>query len=279
MHKEDAQSSAGKDVLRETLEDVRKFMEQAASIKGQHEYGKSFDLGFLPYLATMHSLSGKSFSPQPFVIHISPEMNPLRDFIIGFKNHTCKKCFTINPLPIFAIAGTYLADVGHKCNEKKLSEIEGLAEQEKTDKVANMLVEFPIEMSKAIKTWWITQADPCLHSVRLREASQYAIDADKLAFNVDHWLSKSVNGGDVILHEAELEEFLFLAFGNTFCTIRKVHGQGDQKEQDDYFLVLSKDSKLPSLFSTPDQGWITAFEKHMENGWASVANGSLQNSQ
>ena len=184
----------------------------------------------------------------------------------------CIKCFTIDPLPILAIAETCLFDGIHTCNERKI-ETKGLAVPDRKKRIENMFARYPQETSKAIRMWWIAEANPHLHSIRLIKAPRNEVDTTKLVLNSEHWFHRTLSRTEAILNEAELREFLSLTFGNTFCAVRANYGPGNQKEIEDYFLVLCRDSKLPSLLSTPHQDRLSTFENYMENGWAGVANG------
>jgi hypothetical protein len=187
----------------------------------------------------------------------------------------CKECLTVNPLPLFAFAETKtrVFDPMHKCSKNRISQIMELNESEREKIVKDIFLGFPKEMSKAIKTWWITQTEPYLLAVKLEKLTNNAIDIARVVDDTDHWLHRSVNGGIVTLDQAKLEDFLFLAFGNTFCVVQLVRGHGELEKREAYFLVLSRNSTLHWLFCSPNQDWITYFEKYMQEGWAPLING------
>lgn len=267
----DAKPPPKRDTVRETLEDVRNFME----LMGVHNSPKTFDLGFMPHLATFQNWPGRALSRQPFVFDLRPEA--MRDCIVGFRSHMCKECISINPLPLFAFpeTNTSLLDIVHKCDEKRISEIMSLTELERHKKGKEIFPEFPKEMSKAIQTLWINHTDPYLLALKLEKPSSNAYDITRLVDDTDRWLYRSIKRGAVVLEQNELEDFLFLAFGNTFCEVQLVRGHGELAKQEAYLLVLSRDSKLHSLFSSYEQG---SFERYMQNGWASFTNNSPENS-
>jgi hypothetical protein len=153
------------------------------------------------------------------------------------------------PLSFYGTKGTNkVIRSYHRCNQKRLSEVESLSEEEKDVERFKMQISAPDIMHKAVKEWWTKNNGPYVTAVKLQSVPSNSYDFTSHAAGNFDWLRSAMQGMCPLLDDNQLKEFLFLTGGNTYVSFSIIIIQGNSEIIESYFMTLTKEQHPSVIF-------------------------------
>ncbi len=138
----------------------------------------------------------------------NPKTDPFSHLTVGFESYICSQCLVHMPLSFYGTRGTNkIIRSYHRCNQKRLSEVECLSEEEKDVERFKLQIAAPDKMHKAIKEWWIKNNSPYLTAMKLRSVPSNSYDFTSLFTGDYDWLHSAMQGICLRLDDNQFREF------------------------------------------------------------------------
>jgi hypothetical protein len=103
----------------------------------------------------------------------TPETDPLRDRIIGFRCHIYETCLSTNPLPLHGFKESGIIVLSdHRCNPNWIGNLQSLSRLERHSKVKELYRSSLQTMKEAVQNWWFHRVGPHLKIVPLVSAKK-----------------------------------------------------------------------------------------------------------
>jgi hypothetical protein len=202
-----------------------------------------------PVMNMFPSQFSQGFLYQLGSMEFTAKTEPIRHMIVGYESYICDRCLVNAPLSFCGMSGAdEVARSYHRCNQKRMREIEGLSKQDRDSERFQLYISRPEEIHKAIKELWTEGKSPYLIAVKLSSIPRNSYDFTSLLGQGYKWLHRAIQGKSIPLDESQLKEFLFQTNGNTYVSFSIAIKQGNSDMIESYFMTLSKERSLPFPF-------------------------------
>jgi hypothetical protein len=213
-------------------------------MRGAREYIRLLDEIAPPRQASPGPFNRYSPVPNTTPYQFNHQFLKYVDF--GYESYICPECLINDALPFGGVKGsTKIIKTEHRCNQKRLVEIERFTEEVKAAEFARLRLARPETMREEIKKLWTEGRSLYLIAVKIPYFPSTSYNFTYL-YNQDcAWLHEAIKG-KTTLDDDQLKEFLIYSQGNSyvsFCIARRL---GGSEIIESYFMTLSRE---PSLFT------------------------------
>jgi hypothetical protein len=165
----------------------------------------------------------------------------------GYESYICPECLINDALPFGGVTGSdEIIRTEHRCNQKRLVEIERFTEDVKTAELARLRTSIPETMRKAINKLWTEGRNLYLIAVKIPYVSSTSYNFTNLYKQDCAWLHEAIEGKTISLDDDQLKEFLSYSQGNSYVSFCITIRLGGFEIIESYFMTLSKE---PFLFA------------------------------
>lgn len=179
----------------------------------------------------------------------TPETDPLRDRIIGYRCHICEICVLTNPMPLYGFReSSTIVPSHHRCNPHRVANLQGLTGLDRRSKVMELYRSSTEAMMRAVHDWWLDGVSPHLIVVPLITAGNDAYEFTPQLLEDYRWLSIAIEEEEITLDDNYLKEFMLFTRGNTFIKF-SIREANTSLRVSSYFMTLSKGPFLPFKFT------------------------------
>jgi hypothetical protein len=165
----------------------------------------------------------------------------------GYESYICPECLINAALPFGGVKGSdKIIKTEHRCNQKRLVDIERFTEEDKAAELARLRISRPEIMSKEIKKLWTEGRNLYLIAVKIPYISRTSYNFTYLYNQNCAWLHVTIEGKAISLDDYQLKEFLSYSQGNSYVSFCITKRLGVSETIESYFMTLFK---TPSLFT------------------------------